>query len=109
SQASDREALDHEGANREAPGGEPVGFTAEQASEPLSELLANVSLGAGELVDELCLFFEDAWLRGREPKLEPLVQGVARTVRSELFRELLALELTYRRRRGEDPRADDYI
>jgi serine/threonine protein kinase len=67
------------------------------------------NLDEGVLIDELCLFFEDAWLRNREPKLEPLVQGVPAPLRGELLRELLALDLTYRRRRGERPRAEDYL
>ena len=66
-------------------------------------------LSHGELVDELCLFFEDAWLRGRQPNIEPLIRGVAGSVRAELLRELLAVDLTYRRRHGQNPNPEEYI
>jgi serine/threonine protein kinase len=88
----------------------PVGpeRTGTSAPAPASSGPGSQDLSAGQLVDELCLFFEDAWLRGRQPHLEPLVQSVASPLREDLFRELLPLDLAYRRRRGENPSLEDY-
>jgi serine/threonine protein kinase len=77
------------------------------AGTPAASL--GLELSDRELVDELCLFFEDAWLRGRHPSLEPLLRGVAGSLRENLLRELLAVDLVYRRRLGENPNPSEYI
>jgi serine/threonine protein kinase/formylglycine-generating enzyme required for sulfatase activity len=62
---------------------------------------------SGEAYD-LCLQFEDAWQAGRRPRLEDYLDAVPEPERSDLFRELLFLELAYRRRSGEAPDLDEY-
>src|SRR4051794_23934085 len=55
-----------------------------------------------------CDRFEAEWLAGRSPRLEELLGGAAEADRPALLRELLALELGHRARRGERPRAEEY-
>lgn len=66
---------------------------------------------AGRYIDEQCHRFEAAWKAagdsGPPPRLEeflPLSAGD----RGPLLEELIALDLHYRRRRGEQPRPDEY-
>ncbi len=50
----------------------------------------------GQLIDQLCDSFEDAWLSGAPVSLESVVQSAPEAVRAQLFRELLAIEGEYR-------------
>jgi WD40 repeat protein/serine/threonine protein kinase len=61
-----------------------------------------------EQIDQICDRFEAAWLRGDRPDIESFLDDVHSTVQPALFRELLALELACRRRRGERPQRQDY-
>jgi hypothetical protein len=51
-------------------------------------------------VDRICMDFEQAWLKGQVPALEAFLEQLPGplAVRSVLFRELLVVELHYRRR-----------
>src|SRR4051812_21457975 len=53
--------------------------------------------------------FEQAWKRGDRPRPEDYVGAVAGTERGVLVRELLALEVSYRRRHGPPPTAGEYL
>jgi WD40 repeat protein/tRNA A-37 threonylcarbamoyl transferase component Bud32 len=73
--------------------------------------LAGIDLlppGEGRRVDLLCDRFEANWKSGRRPRLERYLGRVPPAVRPVLLRELLGLELEYRRRRGETPAPEDY-
>lgn len=54
----------------------------------------------GQLIDQLCDSFEDAWLSGAPVSLESVVQSAPEAVRAQLFRELLAIEGEYRAKRN---------
>src|SRR5215510_6287341 len=55
--------------------------------------------------------FEAAWRSGAGgtlPRIEDHLGGLAGTDRLALLRELVALEVACRRKRGEQPRAEEY-
>jgi WD40 repeat protein/tRNA A-37 threonylcarbamoyl transferase component Bud32 len=62
----------------------------------------------GRQIDRLCDRFERGWKAGRRPQLERYLGQVPPPLRPELLHELLALELAYRRRRGEQPGLAEY-
>jgi serine/threonine-protein kinase len=59
-------------------------------------------------IDRLCNRFEAAWQAGKRPRIEDYLTDVPEPDRPPLLGELLALELTYRRRAGEPLSPDDY-
>src|SRR5262245_23511180 len=63
-------------------------------------------------VDEECRRFEAAWqaagAAGPRPCLEAYLAEAAKPERSALLRELIRVELYYRRRAGDDPQPADY-
>jgi hypothetical protein len=52
-------------------------------------------------VDEACGRFEAAWQAGQRPRIEDYLDAAAEPDRPQLLRELLAIELAYRRGQGE--------
>ena len=61
-------------------------------------------------MDPICDRFESAWKAGQTPRVEDYVNNSAdREERSTLLKELLLIELDYRRHRGERPSQDEYI
>jgi formylglycine-generating enzyme required for sulfatase activity/tRNA A-37 threonylcarbamoyl transferase component Bud32 len=60
------------------------------------------------LVDRICTEFEDAWRSGR-PRIEDFLASGAAAGEGALLWELIALDVEYRRRAGEQPGADDYL
>jgi tetratricopeptide (TPR) repeat protein len=83
----------------------PSGDTA--MNEP-SALLERLSEEAVWRLEEACCRFEEAWQAGRRPHLEDFVAGAGGPERTALLRELLRLELHYRRRAGEGPSPEEY-
>ncbi|MFO0888280.1 MAG: serine/threonine-protein kinase [Isosphaeraceae bacterium] len=73
---------------------------------------ASGSLAPDELerIVEACERFEGAWERPGQapPRIEAEVAAAPEKLRPRLLRELLALELELRRRRGEHPRPEEY-
>src|SRR5262245_1788947 len=61
-----------------------------------------------ERIDLLCDRFEAAWQAGGRPDLSALLGEVTPEERAALFRELFRLEVHYRRKRGEEPRTEEY-
>jgi serine/threonine protein kinase len=59
-------------------------------------------------VDEVCDQFEAAWKAGQRPCIEDHLAGLPEPAHSFAQRELLALEIIYRRRAGESPQSADY-
>jgi serine/threonine protein kinase/formylglycine-generating enzyme required for sulfatase activity len=59
-------------------------------------------------VDEICVRFENAWKAGQRPRIEDYLGNLPHPERSLLFRELLRLEVTYRRQIGEMPTEKEY-
>jgi serine/threonine-protein kinase len=68
----------------------------------------NHSASLGGRMEAVCDRAEAAWKAGRRPTIEDYLGEVPEAGRAALFRELLALELTYRRRVGERPTPQDY-
>jgi tRNA A-37 threonylcarbamoyl transferase component Bud32 len=59
-------------------------------------------------IDGVCERFEDAWQAGQRPRIEDYLGDTAGPERARLLRELIALDIDYRRQRGEKPEARDY-
>jgi WD40 repeat protein len=58
-------------------------------------------------IDQACNRFEHAWRDGT-PRIEDFLEGVEEPERSVLLRELVLLDIDYRRLRGQTPQAGDY-
>ena len=67
-----------------------------------------ISPASYQRVDRLCLQFEDAWKAGQRPRLEQFLGDTAEPERSQFLKELLLVEVFYRRRTGEQPIPDEY-
>ena len=59
-------------------------------------------------IDEIADRFELAWQSGSSPRVEDYLGATPEPERSSLLRELVALELELRTRRGEVPGIDEY-
>jgi serine/threonine protein kinase len=59
-------------------------------------------------LERLCTAFEQAWKLGQPTTIESILVDSEEPWRSTLLRELLVLDVDYRRRRGEKPVASDY-
>src|SRR5262245_58484450 len=66
-------------------------------------------LTVAQRIDDVCAQFEAGWQQGRLPRLEDFLDGAAGAELAELLRQLLRVELEYRRRCGEIPALDDYL
>jgi eukaryotic-like serine/threonine-protein kinase len=60
------------------------------------------------LLDQVCDRFESACKSTTPPRLEDFLQDIPASSADRGFRELLELELAYRRRAGQTPSADEY-
>jgi eukaryotic-like serine/threonine-protein kinase len=67
-----------------------------------------LSLDTARHVDRLCDAFEAAWIAGPQPNIDDFLLGTSDSLRRELVRELIQLDLFYRQRRGEDPQPIDF-
>ncbi|MGH7129194.1 MAG: protein kinase domain-containing protein, partial [Planctomycetaceae bacterium] len=65
-------------------------------------------LSLAEAIDSVCEAFEAAWQGDARPELDAFVERVSEPGRAELLIELVALEVVYRRQRGERPALSDY-
>jgi serine/threonine-protein kinase len=63
----------------------------------------------GAILDRYCDEFESLWRQKRCPRLEDYLDRVDEENRARLLRELLLIEIHYRRRRGELPSLDEYL
>src|SRR5438445_12161 len=59
-------------------------------------------------VEQVCDRFEVAWKAGQRPVIKKYLGDRPEPERSVLLRDLLGLELDYRRRGGEKPRREEY-
>src|SRR5262249_46494221 len=61
-------------------------------------------------VDSACDRFEAAWKAGARPRIEDFLSNVVSPAHATpQLRELILVDLSYRRRLGEQPRAEDYL
>jgi WD40 repeat protein/tRNA A-37 threonylcarbamoyl transferase component Bud32 len=67
-----------------------------------------VSESLARQVDRVCNRFEAAWKAGGQPRLEDFLGDAPGPERAALLRELVPLEVYYRRARGEDCRPQEY-
>jgi serine/threonine-protein kinase len=65
-------------------------------------------LDVEEKVDEICDRFEGAWKQGRRPRIEDYLPALEEPGRSALLRELIKVDIVYRRRGSENPTAEEY-
>ncbi|HEY7424853.1 MAG TPA: protein kinase, partial [Gemmataceae bacterium] len=68
----------------------------------------SMSPSALRRIDVLCERFEDAWQADQRPCIDEYLSQVAEPERDGLLRELIALDIDYRRQLGEKPEARDY-
>lgn len=67
-------------------------------------------IAALERIDDLCAGFEQQWQTGDPPTIENLLtEDLPPNERDVLLAELIVLDIDYRRRRGQNPKAEDYI
>ena len=59
-------------------------------------------------LDQICDRFEEAWRNRQHPIIEDYLIGPGEPLRSQLLRELVALEISYRRDLGESPLSSEY-
>jgi len=69
---------------------------------------SQLSLAGRAEIDRQCERFEAAWQSGQRPEIQALLEDAPSEVRPALLRELVALELEYRRRAGEVPHPEEY-
>src|SRR5262245_32714535 len=75
----------------------------------MTEPFRDLPLPAARHLDGVCRRFELSWGDGDTPRLEEYLDGAPGSERTALLSELLALELEYRRKRGEEPQVSDYL
>jgi eukaryotic-like serine/threonine-protein kinase len=61
-----------------------------------------------QAIDAVCEQFERAWKSAQSPRIEDYLAEAPETLRADLFRELLALDVDYLRRSGRNPEATEY-
>jgi probable HAF family extracellular repeat protein len=59
-------------------------------------------------IDQVCDRFELAWQAGPRPRIDDYLSDTPEPERSLLLRELIALDIDYRRQAGEQPQPEDY-
>jgi serine/threonine-protein kinase len=59
--------------------------------------------------DQVCDRFEAAWQAGTRPCIEDYLAAIPQAQRPGLLRELILLEVDYRRLAGEQPRAEEFL
>jgi WD40 repeat protein/tRNA A-37 threonylcarbamoyl transferase component Bud32 len=69
----------------------------------------SLPLASQRRVDAACLRFEAAWKAGGRPRLEDFLADADGAERRALLRELILLDVCYRRDRFERPGAEEYL
>lgn len=93
---------------------QPDAMAAGQRDNPLlpnfflGQAMNNLPPEIHQKLDHLCDRFEDAWQAGQSPGLDDFLRDGPADAQTELFEQLLRLELDYRRRRNERPIFDEY-
>jgi serine/threonine protein kinase len=70
--------------------------------------VAEATTKPGRHIDQVCDLYELAWQRGERPQISSFLDKADTAYRARLFRELVLVELEYRRNLGECPAVDDY-
>lgn len=69
---------------------------------------ASLTLPALERIETVCLAFEAAWKMGDKPRIEDYLGDKQGAERGELLRQLLLLDLDYRRQQADQPTEEEY-
>ena len=69
----------------------------------------SLSATQAEEMDRACDRFEGEWRAGARPDLAAYLAGPSGPVRAALVRELIAVDVAWRKRAGERPAAEDYL
>src|SRR5262245_46432911 len=69
----------------------------------------SLSLSVAQRIDDVCMRFEAGWQAGTPPRLEDFLGEAAGAERRELLRQLLRVELDWRRRQGDRPALAEYL
>jgi serine/threonine protein kinase/cytochrome c-type biogenesis protein CcmH/NrfG len=83
-------------------------------SQPLRERVPvmnsddSLPLWLAQKVHLVCTRFEAAWKSGAQPRIEDYLADLGDVEKSEVLRELILLDIFYRRKHGESCRAEDY-
>jgi hypothetical protein len=77
-------------------------------SEPSRVEEAALPVSRVQRIDAACLQFEKAWKMGQRPRIEDYLVDTTEPERALLLRELIALDVDYRRQAGEQPQAEEY-
>src|SRR5262245_9455174 len=79
------------------------GNVKDEASTP-----ASLPLTLAGWIDRACDRYEAEWKAGRRPRIEAYLADVPELERPALLRELLLLEIDFRKAAGEQPTAAEY-
>jgi serine/threonine-protein kinase len=77
-------------------------------SDPQSGTIADPRGPQARRAERECDRFEAAWKAGQRPRIEDYLAAVPEPERPALLRELLSLEVDYRRLAGDLPRAEEF-
>jgi hypothetical protein len=77
-------------------------------SEEMARSNGGLAAEALQRVDAACDRFEAAWQAGQRPRIEDYLADAGGDIRPVLLRELILLDMNYRRRNGENPRLEEY-
>ena len=69
----------------------------------------SVPFTVADRINQVCDRFESDWRAGERPRIEDRLAGVTGPERILLVRELLAVELHWRRKGGEQPAPGEYL
>src|SRR5262245_10186225 len=72
------------------------------------EISPDELLDVADRIDERCDAFESAWRSGERPRIAEFIDFDVESLRNQLFRELLLVDVEWRNSLGEKPTADDY-
>jgi hypothetical protein len=65
-------------------------------------------LSQAQRIDAVCRRFEQAWKAGPPPRIADYLGDISEPERSFLLRELIALDMDYRRKAGETTQVEEY-
>ncbi len=78
-------------------------------NESLPPCTEPLSLAVGRRIDKVCNDFECAWKAGLPPRIEDRLSDWDEPERTALVRELIHLDLSYRRRAGDECLTEEYL
>lgn len=77
--------------------------------DPRTTSLVGLPVASLRAIDGVCTRFEQQWKAGAAPRMEDFCTQLNGPEYPVLFRELLVLDLEYRRRRGDAPKLQEYV